>query len=185
VHEVETSASRRSGERFTPVLCSDPTASTEGDTRRADVVAGTSVLLDARMLRQVGMFDERFFHYFEDVELCERARRAGWKVVYACRARVWHAYGTSLSTSSAQARYYYIRNWFLFCRWSRGLRLGDVFIRDPILTVARVTGILWLLRLRWRVALGGMLGALDAVRGRYGRRDLSWLSAGHKRKGQA
>lgn len=172
VREATTSASQRRGERYVPVSCTKPAAHSIDQIQFVDVVAGASVLLDIRMLREIGVFDERFFHYFEDVELCERARKAGWAVAYACRSRVKHAFGTSLSTSSAQARYYYVRNWLLFSRWSRGLGLRDMLIRDPVLTVGRLTGVLRLKRLEWKIAAGGMLGALDAVRGRYGRRDV-------------
>lgn len=170
--EVDMSAYRWQGERIAYVFCSDSAESPGHRVHPADVVTGTSLLLDAVMLQQIGSFDERFFHYYEDVELCERARRAGWAVGYACRARVWHSVGSSLSNFSAQARYYYIRNWLLFRRWSGRGGLGSLLRRDPLLAIARILGMLWLLKGRWRIAMAGTVGALDAVRELYGKRNL-------------
>ncbi len=135
-------------------------------------LAGTSMLLRAAALAGLGGFDERYFHYFEDVDLCERFRRAGWQIRYAHAACVWHKISASMNYQSPQARYYYIRNWLLFSRWSRKLGIPSLLIRDPALCLGRITGVRWLARLRWRVAAAGMLGAFDAVRGRHGRRDL-------------
>jgi len=44
---------------------------------------------------QLGGFDEQFFMYCEDVDLCRRAHEAGWKVVYHPEAVVTHAIGRS------------------------------------------------------------------------------------------
>lgn len=178
--EVEMSAYRWRGERIAPVLCTNSEDDPEHRTHPVDGVTGTSLLLDAEMLREAGAFDERFFHYFEDAELCDRARRAGWKVGYACRARVWHSVGGTLPNFSAQARYYYIRNWLLFRRWSGRGGLPSLLARDPVLAAARIFGILWLLKGRWRVALAGTAGAVDAMRGRHGRRDLRWLAVSRR-----
>ena len=40
---------------------------------------------------KVGIFDERFFMYFEDADLCRRVRQAGYKVVYNPNAVIIHA----------------------------------------------------------------------------------------------
>lgn len=45
-----------------------------------DWVDGSALLVDARVFQDVGLFDERFFMYFEEVELCWRAAAAGWGI---------------------------------------------------------------------------------------------------------
>jgi len=47
------------------------------------------------MLDQVGLFDERFFAYLEDVDLAWRARRTGWRCVYVPQARVYHVHSAT------------------------------------------------------------------------------------------
>lgn len=169
-------AFRWRGEYRTPDPCPEPKAADNAASHLVDDVAGSSSLLDAAMLRRIGPFGERFFHYWEDVELCARARAAGWLVVHACNARVYHAVGGSLATSSGQAQYYFVRNWLLYSRWSARGGLFAIFLRAPRMTLGRVLGRRWLLRGCWRMTAAGLLGVADALRGRYGQRDLPrWL----------
>lgn len=61
------------------------------DTRRmVEVATGCCLLLRGEALRDVGLFDEAYFAYHEDVDWCFRARRAGWTVLYEPFARVLH-----------------------------------------------------------------------------------------------
>ncbi len=57
---------------------------------RVDWVAGASVLLRGSMLRDIGLFDETFFLYFEETDLCKRAAVAGWECWYVPQARAVH-----------------------------------------------------------------------------------------------
>jgi GT2 family glycosyltransferase len=79
----------------------------------ADVVHGAALMASAALVRAVGMLDERFFHYFEEDELAERAREAGYQNLLACQSRVWHEQGASLPMDAPQAEYYRLRNLFL------------------------------------------------------------------------
>lgn len=47
-----------------------------------DWMLGSCLLLRAEALKQVGGFDEGFFMYYEDIDLCFRLRKAGWRVEY-------------------------------------------------------------------------------------------------------
>jgi N-acetylglucosaminyl-diphospho-decaprenol L-rhamnosyltransferase len=58
-------------------------------------VAGTAVALRREAFEEVGGFDERFFFFVEDVDLCRRLWDAGWEVWFEPRAVVEHAWGTS------------------------------------------------------------------------------------------
>jgi hypothetical protein len=73
------------------------------DTRReVEVTVGTSVLLRAAALREVGLLDEAYFAYHEDVDWCLRARRAGWSLVWEPHSRVLHR--GSASTNAGVSR---------------------------------------------------------------------------------
>lgn len=58
-------------------------------------VSGASMLLRKSMLDKIGLLDEDFFFYSEDVEICVRARRNGYRVLYCPGARVTHLAGAS------------------------------------------------------------------------------------------
>lgn len=60
-------------------------------------LSGACLLLRREAFAQVGGFDEGYFMYFEDTDLCERLARAGWDVVYAPSATVVHQGGHATS----------------------------------------------------------------------------------------
>lgn len=62
---------------------------------------GAAVCLRAAMIRDIGGFDAKLFMYYEDLELAWRARRNGWRFVYAPKARVRHIFGASVGVASA------------------------------------------------------------------------------------
>ena len=63
--------------------------------RDVDWVAGTHMLVRRTAWDEVGGFDESFFMYLEDVDLCWRMKQRGWRTRYEPAARVVHAIGRS------------------------------------------------------------------------------------------
>jgi len=63
---------------------------TERPSRPLDYITGASMLLNSQALREVGLFDPRFFLYWEDVDLCLRLRAAGWRLRVAGHAEIRH-----------------------------------------------------------------------------------------------
>ncbi len=57
--------------------------------------SGSAALLRRRMVNEIGAFDARYFAYYEDVDLAWRAQRAGWRCLYAPKARVQHIHSAS------------------------------------------------------------------------------------------
>lgn len=55
-----------------------------------DYVSGACMLIDKRVFEKIGFFDERFFMYFEDVDFCLRAKKAGFKVIVDTNVIVSH-----------------------------------------------------------------------------------------------
>jgi len=47
-------------------------------------------LIKRSLIERIGLLDERFFLYYEDVEYCHRARKAGWRTVYCPKSIVYH-----------------------------------------------------------------------------------------------
>jgi hypothetical protein len=59
-------------------------------TCRVDWLAGASLMMRMDVLDRIGLFDEGFFLYFEETELCHRAARAGFPTDYVVESRVAH-----------------------------------------------------------------------------------------------
>jgi GT2 family glycosyltransferase len=69
-----------------------------------DWVSGASMILRRTMLEQIGLLDQGLFTYFEDVDLCLRAHRAGWETWYVPESRVVHLEGGSSGVSDREVR---------------------------------------------------------------------------------
>ena len=67
------------------------------------------------MLDEIGLFDEDFFLYMEDVDLAFRARLSGWKCMYVPTARVIHVHGGTAEPNSDISVYFGNRNilWYV------------------------------------------------------------------------
>jgi len=91
-------------------------------TRDVDYFTGCGVLLRGDVLGQVGLFDEiSFFMYHEDLDLSERIRQAGYRIVYVPQARMWHKESASTAPMSAQNG----TTWrFMLCRSIYGTTAG-------------------------------------------------------------
>jgi hypothetical protein len=68
--------------------------------------SGAAALYRRSLLQEIGGFDARYFMYYEDVDLAWRARRAGWRCLYAPRAHVLHAHSASGGKLSGFKAYY-------------------------------------------------------------------------------
>ncbi len=78
-------------------------------------VPGAAMSVSKKVFEKIGMFDERYFLYFEDADFCVRARRAGFKLAIAPDVIVHHNPSSSTSKLGAALllRYHY-RNAHLF-----------------------------------------------------------------------
>jgi|WetSurMetagenome_2_1015567.scaffolds.fasta_scaffold272143_2 GT2 family glycosyltransferase len=60
------------------------------DVHEVDWVTGAFFLIDRRAIRDIGLLDENFFMYYEEVDWCLRAKKSGWKVIYYPYAAIIH-----------------------------------------------------------------------------------------------
>lgn len=84
--------------------------------RELDAAPGCALLLTRRLLERVGLFDEQFFSYSEELDLCRRAREAGCRILYAPRARVLHVKAATLDARSPDYVYYLARGRLIYAR---------------------------------------------------------------------
>lgn len=65
------------------------------EPRSVGWVVGAFFMIRRETLEQIGLLDERYFLYFEEIDFCRRAKQAGWDVVFFPYARVVHWGGQS------------------------------------------------------------------------------------------
>ena len=83
------------GRLFPTVQMIDDMSWDHAGTRACDWVPGCFYLIRKSAIDQVGLFDPRFFVYYEEVDHCRRIRQAGWQVTYFGDATVVHIGGES------------------------------------------------------------------------------------------
>jgi N-acetylglucosaminyl-diphospho-decaprenol L-rhamnosyltransferase len=79
-----------------------------------DWAMGASLLIRGEVFQRAGGFDERFFLYWEDADLCRRIRDLGYTVRYVPRARVSHTGGSSSRTVRRMAGRAFHRSAYLY-----------------------------------------------------------------------
>jgi len=72
--------------------------------QEVDQVMGAFFAIRRKVIKQIGLMDERFFLWFEEVDFCKRARNAGWKIIYTPKSEVLHHGGKSFGQISSTAR---------------------------------------------------------------------------------
>ncbi len=57
---------------------------------KTDFASGCVMLIKAEVFNKIGLLDPKYFMYWEDVDFCQRAKQAGYKVIYIGKAEAWH-----------------------------------------------------------------------------------------------
>jgi N-acetylglucosaminyl-diphospho-decaprenol L-rhamnosyltransferase len=111
-------------------------------SREIEHVIGAYFLMRRSLFETLGGFDERFFVYYEDVDLSLRAWQAGWSVYYLASARCYHACGGSSRQVKARRLLYILQSRIFYAfkhfgTWNAvGLLLATLFI-EPVSRLAR------------------------------------------------
>ena len=100
-----------------------------------DWVSGAALVARTSAMRAVGLLDERFFMYAEDVDWCYRFKQAGWEVWYQPTARVMHHIGGSSRTLPLRTMLERHRSMYYFYKkhYSRGVPILDLMIFSGVL----------------------------------------------------
>jgi N-acetylglucosaminyl-diphospho-decaprenol L-rhamnosyltransferase len=99
------------------------------------------MLVPRAVLYQVGLFDERYFLYSEETDLCRSIRASGWRVVYLPGAQVLHREGSSSSQASPESLYLLHRSKLQYARKHMG-RLPTTLLKGSFLLRFLVTAVL-------------------------------------------
>ena len=94
------------------------------------VVNAACALIRKKVIKDIGYLDKKLFAYWEDADYSERARRAGWRVVYTPKVSLWHKVAQTSGIGSDLNDYFLTRNRLVFgMRYAR-LRTKLALIRE-------------------------------------------------------
>jgi len=119
------------GQKFVLNAFYKKTLTRESRIREAGWLSAACLLCRRSAFEEVGGFDERFFIYFEDIDLCRRMKASGWRLLFVPRARVFHEGGATTGPRLASSRLEYRKSQVAFYtkHASRGsLRLLRVYL---------------------------------------------------------
>lgn len=77
---------------------------------QCDWVSGASMIIRRQVIEDIGLMDEKYFLYFEEVDFCRRAHQAGWQCWHVPASRIIHLEGSSTgirTTAKRRAAYWY------------------------------------------------------------------------------
>ena len=124
-----------------------------------DFISGCAMFVKKEVFEKIGLFDERFFLYWEDVDFCQRAKKVGFGVTYIPQAKLWHANAGSSEVGGELHDYYMTRNRLLF-----GMKFANFRTK------------LALLKQSWQILLQGRqwqkIGVRDFYLGKFGQGSL-------------
>jgi len=112
-------------------------------TTRVDWLAGASLMMRRSVLDRIGLFDETFFLYFEETDLCRRAALAGWPTDYVVESRVTHIGSVSTGMKTWQR----IPGFWLDSRWHYFVKNHGRAYAVAATLAAVAGGVLWRARL--------------------------------------
>jgi len=111
--------------------------------RDVDYVTGCALLARREVFEKIGYLDPVFAAYYEDTDFCMRARRAGFRVVYAPAGKVWHKISASTGGELGRAKISRkLRSSAIFFRryaaWHHWLTIPFFFAADVVRVLALV-----------------------------------------------
>jgi hypothetical protein len=108
--------------------------------QQVDWVTGASVMIRLEALKQVGLFDDGFFLYWEEVELMHRMMRAGWSIWHEPNSRVVHEGGASTGVETGNIRPQRRLPQYCYISQRRYFALTSGSIKTNIAELAWLTG---------------------------------------------
>lgn len=91
------------------------------EERDVDAVAGCCILIPRKVIEKIGLFDEQFFLYSDEVDLCKRIKQGGWRVHYTPKGKVMHYGGKTSKTMPVKTIIIMLESRFKYFKKHHGL----------------------------------------------------------------
>jgi GT2 family glycosyltransferase len=131
-------------------------------------VCGCAIMFRPSLLKSLGLFDERFFMYAEEQDICLRAIKDGWRVCEISHDDVKILRKVDSISSEQLIWYYGTRNIFLAYR--KSLSLFHIFIFSIIqIAIYLRLGIYFIFKGQWKISIKILRGFFASMMGNYGK----------------
>jgi GT2 family glycosyltransferase len=100
--------------------------------KETDFATGCCVMIPGNVLREVGLLNEKYYLYMEDVELCQRILTANYQLLYTPLGHLWHKVSQSSGIGSQLNDYFITRNRLLFGIKYASVRTKFALMRESI-----------------------------------------------------
>jgi len=129
-----------------------------------DYLIGCAHLFSRSLLREIGLLDAGYFLYYDDLDICIRARQAGYRLLMVPRARMWHRVADSSGgVGTPRERYYMARSNMRFLRKHvRGCQWLFVIPYRTGSIIKTLLRLMW--HQRWDSALAYLHGLYDGLK---------------------
>lgn len=91
-----------------------------------DSVIGAAMMMRMEAAKSVGLFDEDYFFFLEETDLCFRLKRQGWKVFFLPHVRIIHFQGSSIRQVKPRARVEYQRSLIRYFKKNHGAGSANI-----------------------------------------------------------
>jgi hypothetical protein len=85
-------------------------------TRDVDYIMGCALLAKTKLVGDIGYLKKEYFAYWEEVDWCVRAHKAGYRIVHVPSSKIWHKGGATAKKTSGFFEYQMARNMFWFMK---------------------------------------------------------------------
>jgi len=100
--------------------------------KETEYVNGCLMLIKKEVFNKIGLLDSKYFAYFEENDFCQKAKKAGFKLIYTPKSIIWHLNASSSAPGSFLHDYFLTRNRLLFgVRWAP-LRSKAALIKESL-----------------------------------------------------
>jgi len=100
-----------------------------------DFISGCCLLMDLKKIKKIGLFDERYFMYLEDADLCHRIKQAGFTIAYIPSSIIWHYNAGSSQAGGDLQQYFLSRNRLLFANKFAKFKTKFALFRQSMITI--------------------------------------------------
>jgi GT2 family glycosyltransferase len=104
------------GGYFNKFLCKTNLIKEEKDLTKLEYICGASMLIRCKNIKEIGLFNENFFLYWEDYEFSIRATKLGYKIGCATKSLIYHKESATTSRISNNKFIHSLRSFIIFCR---------------------------------------------------------------------